>query len=367
MDIHQLMMGVLDTRSGTVCYSFCNADGKRWLMPVRNMRVAMNLYQPSGRNGKLVKCLFPLLHNVSIVRRIVHAEQFRCRLNMELNQLLERIFQTTDLEFAIFFGTPCVHQKATIQISKGRQILGYCKIVESEDIAMLFGREEKMLHFLEKSHVRGVPRCLYCGQLDNDLFLFVQNTIKTQSSKVVHGWENIHERFIGQMYEKTHREIVFEESDLCRALSNLKEHLDWLPNKVDRPFVARVISDVVNRYSGKTVTYSAYHADFTPWNMFVEKGKLFVFDWEYAKATYPPKLDRYHFFTQTAIFEKYWQEKEIIAYLESTEANWVDREAYTLYLLDVISRFTMREKGFVTGDVAQSMKIWTNLLKYLAK
>ena len=38
--------------------------------------------------------------------------------------------------------------------------------------------------------------------------------------------------------------------------------------------------------------------------MFEEKKRLFVFDFEYAKMTYPPYLDWFHFFTQTSIFEQ---------------------------------------------------------------
>ena len=36
---------------GEVFYRLMNGDGKVWLMPARNMRVAMNLYQPSGIKG----------------------------------------------------------------------------------------------------------------------------------------------------------------------------------------------------------------------------------------------------------------------------------------------------------------------------
>ena len=115
------------------------------------------------------------------------------------------------------------------------------------------------------------------------------------------------------------------------------------------------------------VEFGAYHADFTPWNMFEEKGKLFVFDWEYAQMTYPPMLDRYHFFTQTAIFEKHWQEDEIMEYIQCAKGNWINAEAYILYLLDIIARFTIREKGKVSGDVAHTMNIWIELLKQLNK
>ena len=145
----------------------------------------------------------------------------------------------------------------------------------------------------------------------------------------------------------------------------MESHLDWLPLFIDKSLITETIIRIAKKFSGKYVIFSAYHADFTPWNMFVENGHLFVFDWEYARMTYPPMLDRYHFFTQTAIFENFWQGNDIVAFLQSKESAWVDKDAYTLYLLDIIARFTLREKGSINGDIARSMRIWNEILNYL--
>ena len=101
--------------------------------------------------------------------------------------------------------------------------------------------------------------------------------------------------------------------------------------------------------------------------MFMEGKKLFVFDWEYAQLTYPPKLDRYHFFTQTAYFEKHWTISQIIEYINSEQGKWIDQKMYSLYLLEVIARFTVREKGNINGKMAESFQIWIALLEYLQK
>ena len=331
------------------------------------MRIAMNLYQPSGRNGKLVKALFPWLYGIPFVWRVIHAEKLHYKLRDELKQLLCRLFHEEEIEFSLFGGTPCVHQKVTIQISKGCHILGYCKVSGSNEIAELFQNEADLLELLKKQNMDGVPQCLYCGKMAEGFSLFVQTTAKTQQSKVLHEWGILHEHFLDKLQRKTIQSITFEKSDYYKTLQGLQSHLDWLPEFMNRNVIEKTMNKIVNPYKGKIVDFSAYHADFTPWNMFVEKNRLFVFDWEYARTTYPPMLDRYHFFTQTAIFEKHWQEKEIIAFLQSPDANWVNREIYTLYLLDIISRFTVREKGTVEGDIAQSMKIWNDLLIYLNK
>ncbi len=367
MQIDSILACLLKKGTGECSYRFSNADGKTWIMPTRNMRIAMHLYQPSGRNGKLVKALFPWLHGMPFVRKVIHAERLRCKLSGKLEQLLCRLFHEEEIEFSIFGGTPCVHQKVTIQISKGCRILGYCKVTDSHEVAALFRSEADLLEHLKRQGMEGVPQALFCGELMEGVFLFVQNTTKTRQSKVLHEWSNLHEHFLNELQRKTVQNITFEKSDYYRVVQGLQSHMDWLPEFMNRNVIEKMINKIVNSYKGQVVDFSAYHADFTPWNMFVEKNRLFVFDWEYTRTTYPPMLDRYHFFTQTAIFEKHWQGKEVIAFLQSPNADWVNKERYTLYLLDIISRFTVREKGTIEGDIAHSMKIWNDLLVYLNK
>ena len=365
MSTDLLFSRILKQGTGKPFFRIINADGKVWLMPVRNMRLAMNLYQPSGSKGKLLKAWFPWLCHFPMVGRVAHAVQIRCTLSAELEALLTRLFKIREPEFAIFGGTPCVHQKITMQVSKGGRILGYGKITESEEIGALFQKESVLLETLGEKGVRGIPRCLFCGELEDGIKLFVQSTVKSNRSKVVHEWTKLHEDFLDDLYRRTHRFILFEQSDYYKTLNEVAVHPNWQPKEVDGEMVVGLIDKVCAQRKGKSMDYSAYHADFTPWNMFVEKGKLFVFDWEYACMTYPPRLDRYHFFTQTAIFEKRWQAEEIVAYMRSPKGSWINRELYSLYLLDVIARFTVREQGRVDGEMARSMKTWNDVLKYL--
>lgn len=343
---------------------FGNADGKHWVVPVKNMQVALNLYQPSGVKGKLVKTLLPFLYWLSPVRKAIKAESLNCSLQDELKKILEEIFGE-NIEFSIFEGTPCVHQKTTIQLSRGKEILGYCKASDNEEILSLFEKESALLRTLEEKGVTGIPRALFCGTLSNGLHIFVQSTTKTTHSKVVHQWGALQEGLLATLHGKTKQTILFEKSDYYKTLTALQEHLDWLPATADRVVIETTIAGVLAKYRGKEVEYSACHGDFTPWNMFVEGKELFVFDFEYATLTYPAGLDRYHFELQTANFEKRMTAEEQIDYLKA--CNWVEREKLVMYLLDIISRFTVREKGEVKGDVAHSFTIWNKILTTFTK
>lgn len=355
------------TDRGDSFYHISNADGKVWLMPEKNMRVAMNLYQPSGIKGKLLKAFFPLMHPVGFVQEVVNVEKKKCALRSELYDLLCKLFCNSDLEFSVFCGTPCVHRKITIQLSVGKKILGYCKVSDSEEIASLFIRESKVLEQLKNQGIKGIPQCLYCGKIDEDIYIFVQDTVKTQKSQVLHKWGAIHDNFLKEMEARTKRIVDFEKSDYYRTLLDLQNHTEWLPRTIDKLLIENTLNTILEKYSRKQIAFCAYHADFTPWNMFVEKNELFVFDWEYARMLYPPMLDKYHYFTQTAIFEKHWDAKEIIKHISSLEAQWVDKESYILYLLDIISRFTIREKGNIDENMEKSFIIWFEILEYIQK
>ena len=356
---------ILDFTGGEKFYRFGNSDGKYWIVPARGMRTALGLYQPSGTKGKMVKALLPCLHWLAPVRKAIKAQTMSCRLNGELHNLLCKIFDVQDIEFAIFEGTPSVHRKITMQLSHGNRILGYCKLSDSNDIKALFEKESDILERLSRSGVTGIPKALYCGTLSSGTHLFVQSTEKRASSRVVHEWGIMQEEFLAQLQEKTKATVLFEESDYYTTLTALEEHLEWLPQNIDRSIVAKAIDSIKDRYCGKEVEFCACHGDFTPWNMFANGKELFVFDFEYAAMSYPAGIDRYHFFTQTAVFEKHWGADEIIAYMESDAGQWIEREKYAIYLLDIISRFTMREGGKVTGDAAAPFTLWGKVLERL--
>lgn len=339
---------------------FVNADAKEWIVPVRNMRTGLELYQPSGVKGIALKRVLPFVHRVSAARRVAGIERQRVKLLPELMALAERAFGEKDLEFAIFGGTPSVHCKVTVQFFKGKRILGYAKITSSEDVAELFSHEQRVFDRLAAVGVDDVPRCLHCGRLSDGRAVFIQSTVKTLDSKIYHRWLPIHENFLRNLHELTAVEVAFEDSDIAASLRQLREILPQIPANY-REVIQPVLAAEYESRIGSRGVFSAFHADFTPWNMLVEGGRLFVFDWEYARFAYPPGLDRYHFFIQQAIHVTRMPANEV--YSRLCNYSWFDRGEMRLYILDIISRFVGREPGSFPASLEPSMRVWCELLK----
>jgi thiamine kinase-like enzyme len=254
-----------------------------------------------------------------------------------------------------------------MQISHGNRILAYCKFSDKEEINALFLHEQTVLNRLKEKRIESIPESLYCGMLSDTVYLFVQSTVKTKRSRVLHQWTDLHRQFLHELKQNTEQKIPFEETDFLYSIQLLQRNLSYI-SAANRESVAKAIAKVLNYYKGKVVCFSAYHGDFTPWNMFEENKQLYVFDWEYARLTSPVYLDWFHFFTQCAIFEQHLQAEEILHLYTQRKNELPDSVEdadfyYTCYLLDIVSRYANRDRGIYDQSMANSMAVWTKLIE----
>lgn len=360
MNIDERLKLILKFGEGAPFLSFANADGKRWLMPARHMRTAMNLYQPSGAKGKLVKRYLPWLYWNPVALRVLRAERMRLSLSDEFRLLLEHTFGERDLEFAVFCGTPSVHQKITIQISKRNKILGYCKISHNQDVYETFQQESRTLTTLNNLHILYIPHSLFCKTFGN-IYIFIQSTQKTNKSKTIHKWTNYHEEYINILYKKTKINIDFQQTDFYSELN----YLEFISNTqyVNDKHLFQYAIDILKKHYSNITEYSFFHGDFTPWNMFLDKGHLCVFDFEYAQFSFPPFLDKIHFLLQVWIIEQKLNSEQIFILLENIrEKEHINLIQIIAYLTHILSFYIRLYNGkFRTND--NGYIIWSQLLK----
>lgn len=350
---------VVSMGKGNTFCQITNSDNKTWILPLRNTKTAMGLYQPSHWKGKLFKCFLSAPFLLNFLINVCNVTTFRCELRKELYLLFSKILKTNGFEFSIFCGTPSVHQKLTIQLSRNDIILGYCKASSQPVIADLFLKEQDTLNFLHSVGIEDIPNCLYNGFLSDGTYIFVQSTKKKRESKYVHSWGRIHDVFLKNLYDKTRRTILFEETEYFQHLDYLNKHLDYFSEKSIKGCVQSAIKQQM-RQKGNLVQYVTCHADFTPWNMFMEENRLFVFDWEYAIRTCPEGLDYFHFYTQTRIFEKHYNINQIWnEYINNSRRN---DEKYLSYLLLIVSIYI--ERNILSGSIEKEscLRIWTGLI-----
>lgn len=354
-----------------------NKDQKTWILPCRNLKTALCLYQPSSAKGKALKQMIPTLIRLPVVSevglRMLGIQKQKDGIPGDLQKYLSNIYADgADIQFAAFLGTPGIHQKVTVQISMGNKILGYCKVTKNREIFKIFQHEQTVLKYLVDHGIVDIPRCIRCDALGDNKYVFIQTTVKTLNSSVRHELGSLELEFIHRLAGNTEVTMDFKQTDFFQSIQRLQEGIGVLEENGFHTHELGVICRNVTAYYQNQRHFSAYHRDFTPWNSFVENGKLFVFDFEYAALQYPAYLDAIHYLCQTAIFEKNLTAQEIYAlYRRECDTGVLKglfenpEIALQSYLADMISLYLSRGESALQDDgTVKLLDIWTDLCGY---
>jgi len=134
-----------------------------------------------------------------------------------------------------------------------------------------------------------VPRVVVIDR-DEARTLLVTDTLKTASYSAPRHLGTAHHAFLDEMAARTSRTGAKE------TLYRLACDVETLRGKVSSAWMARFeICLTVLREKEAELPIGLAHGDFTPWNAFVQSGRLYVFDWEYADRAYPIGYDHIHF------------------------------------------------------------------------
>lgn len=317
-----------------------NSEGKTWIFPRRNIKTALEIYQPVALKGKILKFLLPIVNTVGIVSIIGQYDDIENVIPDVVLKAIDQIFGKTKYELSYFGGSPGTHMKPTIQVFSGSKILGYVKYTTKSEIAELFDNEEIILRYLKEKSITSVPDCLLNEKL-GEYYVFIQNTQKRIRAKSIQKIDAVYSNFQKELYEKTKEHLQYINSDFYRTLEDLKSRVIIL-SKEDQELIIKTI-DQVNTFflSKKEVEFSVCHRDFTPWNTCLENNKLYVFDWEYAKKTYPYGLDIARLFVEIKRREEHKTNEEIRdEYIKSKKS----KLSLISYLLDNIDIYLQRGK-----------------------
>lgn len=346
-----------------------NTVGQRWYIPFHNHGDFMSLFQPSSVKGRLfAKALnfvkyFPKLLNIAYARII------SLSISNDFQEFIDRVFCSRNCSFGIFCGSPGRHQKLTLLVSNGKDILGYCKLTDKEDIYHLFKEECKHLEYLHSKGIENVPTSLHCGKLDFcNLYAFVQTTERRKRVKQANCLSRELIDFVQTVKEKTAQKISFDDSDFAQALLRLRKNLKFLKNSQLCDSITNGIKYIESKKNLFDEFYAS-HGDLTAWNSFIVDDHLFAFDLEYFKQSYPLLCDYFHFFTQdllyngyadtTQIWDKYMNVKE-----RFMEVYHLDLY-YLAYLLVIVDFYLNRDKGLLNERLESCFTIWTELIEKL--
>ena len=119
----------------------------------------------------------------------------------------------------------------------------------------------------------------------------------------------IHASAVGELYALSHERKAITETEAWSVINGnvhyLFNELEYR-NNLDPSKMDALVKGLKQLYStislGEAIPVSVSHGDFTPWNMYCDDQRLYVYDWEMARNGIPMLFDLFHLFVSLLLF-----------------------------------------------------------------
>lgn len=197
---------------------------------------------------------------------------------------------------AFFTGTAGPHRKLVAQLMNERgDILGYAKASRGTAASALLRHEAFVIGQLQMLGIQSawLPQVRFHGTV-GDATVLVTDTVKTLRSPCPTQLQGMHIAFLSELTARTAstwampwETLLVEWNDQVRRLAGVLSP-EWCTRFTDA-------FALLAKAPGLVESKGLAHGDFTPTNTFRHRGRLCVFDWEYAGGNYPADFDLVRF------------------------------------------------------------------------
>ncbi|HAO93196.1 MAG: hypothetical protein A2X99_02620 [Deltaproteobacteria bacterium GWB2_55_19] len=311
--------------SHIVMPSFANP---RWLLPNDRdlIRNCGNIVKPSSLKARAAWRVTRALNiagrpELVFPDRVVVAMRASTRRSSgALKGFLSKVMNDDGIDLVLYTGANgYYYQKFTAQVmDRKRGTIAYAKIARTEQARKRVEDEARALKELESMSLSlmKAPRHVFYGTMEGsgDTVL-VQTPPPAGVSAVKRALDERHVKALSELFEKTRRcvkgsDIITRMDASLRTLSGARANRKKLFDAVESG-----LSKLRPALDGKEFHVGLSHGDFTPWNIYLKRQEMFVFDWELASQR-APLWDAYNFIihSEHLIFGK--GAKEIFALLK---------------------------------------------------
>jgi len=298
-------LGVLPVGSEGQRYAVIAArtNQRWWLVPLDNRRATaagFEMLQPVSLAAKLAK----------VGARTIAQFGPRWLLGQNIVRLsglpdLGNVFGGGAAHMSFFTGTDGPHRKTAIQVMDADgTILGYAKLSREKHVRPYIRNEAEMLARVTALDIASadLPRVLALHDTA-DLTLLVTDSCKSADMTTPLQPGAVHLRWLDDLSKRT------TQVGAARLLEELANRLSVVATVAGRGWVDRITRALGALFPVEgDISLCLVHGDFTPWNSFIQGGRLYVFDWEYAHPAWPVGFDLAHFLLATIPREQQPQE-----------------------------------------------------------
>ena len=342
-------------------------DSKKWIMPKQEVRIAMDMYQPSSFKGRWLKSSVIKHQRKPIFDRNSKIELVKMSFSPAARRQIEEILGIRDFYISAYIGELWTSQndKAVLQIYSDDEIYAYVKITTNAENAKRFEKEANALSSLRESGIEYVPRVIGLD-LDGEVKMFAQSSDKPMGQEVKLEFNEQILDTVKDIVSKTKKNIDYKDSDFCKSVEYLKTRMDVFDKEQQS-----IVNEAIKKVELTKINFAFSHGDFTPWNVYYVSDEIRLFDLEYCSESMPEYVDVFHYLTQMSLLGKrYTAQCAMREYEHQLDLikEYVDdpKCTYICYLLWIISFYIKRADQNI-DRIREALDVWVEMLEYLVK
>lgn len=197
---------------------------------------------------------------------------------------------------AVQIGTPGPYRKATaVLVSAGGEGYVHAKIAMVPGADRQIGEEAGWLRELERAREleNQVPRLFLEDSASNGRRYLVTTLAPVHAS--TRQFTAAHVAFLSALGRVRREVMSFATSACCESLEKTLKSVAVHLMPAERSTLAMALSDCKALLDGWMGPFVLGHGDFAPWNIRLRGDRLFVYDWEHARAGANPLADAFNF------------------------------------------------------------------------
>lgn len=279
--------------------------------------------------------------------------------------------------YSIFTGTVGSSRKFVIETHQGNTIDAFIKMSITKESEKYIMGELSRLNQL--SGMNGdqlvIPQATKLGE-----GLVRLSNVKPKQHFPTNDFTTKHAQSLVQMYQSSLSNKNIDETSIWKRINENASLLNSFEQPDKLEYSAKTI-ELLQSFKEQidpqiTIQTAIAHNDFTPWNAYVGKKALHVYDWEMALNDGPLFLDVFHFIFQSNVLLKHNGFEEIVEEIKSSmqmpeltsyEANKEWQLYLKLYLLDNVTYYLNRylRQDQLHMQANWLIKVWHDALVWL--
>lgn len=295
---------VEETQEGIKLYYLCNTDGSiRWLWNANNPHPDfLRFYSVTSTKSFLMKVIIKGLFMLRLQHLLLRKNTMRVA-HTDSHPLSDYFLGN----FSLFTGTPGPNRKLLLYSQNQ-----FLKIALNNNSKACLQNELLHLNQIRPSNHVQLP---VVGSISPEIIKLSDLGARGKRQRA---FSFLHALALQEIQEPFGSQIMAcSESEVFQQASLALTNKEGISQHQIPTFLRDKLTLIQDELTHESLIFTWGHGDFTPWNCYVEKGKIQLFDFELAHYSLPLGFDAFHFVMQQAILVERKSWKQMVPMLEN--------------------------------------------------